>query len=140
MTEIVVGVDGSDASARALEWAVGEARPRKAEIRVVTAWSFPALAALPLPGPNWEELQETARAGADQVLADVDAAGLPVTAHLAQGRPAEALVNAAAGADLLVVGTHGRGPLAGAVLGSVSAACAAHARCPVMVVPAGASR
>lgn len=135
MTEIVVGVDGSDTSVRALQWAVTEARLRTAEVRVVTAWSFPALAALPVPGPNWSDLQQMAESTARGVVAQVGAAGLQVTTQIAQGRAAEALAAASAAADLLVVGSRGQGGFRGLLLGSVSREILHRATVPTVVVP-----
>jgi nucleotide-binding universal stress UspA family protein len=121
---IIVGFDGSPAAGVAMTWAAGEARLRGAEL---VAWS-----ALDPPG---------SRRRADPVVATqppdlfVESAGdYPVTVRQVYGDAAAALVAACADADLLVVGSRGRGSLEGLVLGSVSRACMAHVLCPVVVV------
>jgi len=151
MGTIVVGVDGSPGSLEALRWAQVEAGLRGADVRVVHAWMVPLIDAVPEPwaigtpslGPSEDEVHEHLEAAAKRVLATaVDEArsadsALKVEGELAEARPATALLAAAQDADLLVVGSRGRGGFAGLLLGSVSAQCVHHAPCPVVVVPAG---
>lgn len=149
MAGIVVGTDGSPSAQRAVRWALGEARLRGAPLTLVHAWLAPLMAALPEPwaigsptfGPSDEQVYEGLRSAARSVL---DAAvaearrlepGLDVRGELVEARPAEALLEAAGDADLLVVGSRGHGGFAGLLLGSVSSQCAHHAPCPVVVVP-----
>jgi nucleotide-binding universal stress UspA family protein len=133
---IVVGVDGSPSSARALAWAARQARHTGAEVHAVAAWLPPSVYAW---GPglpdevNWAEdcatgLEHTIK----EALDDEDAAR--VIRHVVQGHPAQALLDQAAGAELLVVGCRGHGGFAGMLLGSVSQHVIAHAACPVLVV------
>jgi nucleotide-binding universal stress UspA family protein len=136
---------------KALEWALEEARLRRASLHVVHAWMVPLIDALPEPwavgspplGPSDDEVHEhleaAARAVLDASLAEARSAdpGVEVQGELVEARPAAALLAAADDADLLVVGSRGRGGFAGLLLGSVSAECAHHATCPVVVVPAG---
>jgi nucleotide-binding universal stress UspA family protein len=149
--KIVVGVDGSPGSREALRWALAEARLRDGVVHVVHAWMVPLIDALPEPwvvgsrplGPSDDEMHDHLEAAAQGVLAvAVDQArsadpSVEVHGELAEARPGSALLAAAEDADLLVVGSRGRGGFAGLVLGSVSAECAHHAPCPVVVVPAG---
>jgi nucleotide-binding universal stress UspA family protein len=143
METIVVGVDGSEGSKHALEWAAGEARRRGAALRVVLAWQAPAKL---LPGSGWvptpdegliAEVQGFARRRLDELCAATAASldGLEVERSVVEGDAVQVLVDAACSADLLVVGTRGHGGLAGLVLGSVSRQCAHHSPCPVVVVP-----
>ena len=133
---IVVGVDGSPSSARALRWAAAQARKTGAEVHAVTAWMPPTSYAW---GPglpddiHWSEdcatgLEHTIK----EALDDEDAAA--VHRHVVQGHPAQALIDQAADADLLVVGCRGHGGFTGMLLGSVSQHVIAHASCPVLVV------
>jgi nucleotide-binding universal stress UspA family protein len=152
MEKIVVGIDGSQGGLRALEWALEEARLRQASLHVVHAWIVPLIDALPEPwvvgspsiGPSDEDVHEHLEQAARQILdAAVDAArtsgaGAEIVGELVEGRPAGALIESARDADLLVVGSRGRGGFAGLMLGSVSAQCVHHAPCPVVVVPASA--
>lgn len=138
--KIVVGVDGSEGSLRALRWAADEARLREAVLEVVTTWHFPVLATIPTFGvlPPSEDMTEEARAGLIELLETegiTSRAGLTVLETVAEGSPAGVLVDAAADADLVVLGSRGRGGFAGLLLGSVSQAVVSHARCPVVVVP-----
>ncbi len=64
-----------------------------------------------------------------------EAAGIHVTRAVVEGTPAPTLLEAAEGADLLVVGSRGRGGFTGLLLGSVSQQCALHAPCPLVIVP-----
>jgi nucleotide-binding universal stress UspA family protein len=144
---IVVGVDGSDGAARALRWAVQEARLRRGDLHVIHAWSVPLVLSIPSeetfgippPATSMEEVRTALAKEADNVLAasleGIDAGELPLTAEVIEGRAAHVLTEAAAGADLLVVGSRGLGGFTGLLLGSVSQQCAHHARSPLVVVP-----
>ena len=127
MRQIVVGYDGSSGAHAALAWAVDEARLTGASVLVVAAHDAPPAdhplrAHASAPGTDAEDV---AARLCDGVLHDV---------LREQGKPAHVLVAQCGPEDLLVVGTRGRSPLAGAVLGSVSRACAHAAPCPVVVV------
>ena len=140
---IVVGVDGSPASLCALEWAVGQASLTGAVVEAVTSWQYPAgYGGYPLDtGTDWP-----ANAHAIQDTAVKEALGDDATALVrlvAEGHPVRVLLDAAAGAELLVVGSRGHGGFTGMLLGSVSEHVVAHAPCAVVVirtpVPDGAS-
>ncbi|MFF9481868.1 universal stress protein [Streptomyces sp. NPDC014733] len=137
---IVVGVDGSESSRAALAWAVRQAELTHATVNAVTAWEYP-----PLYGSlGWleapDELRATLELSAGQALSDTVGSvvdprtGPRVETVVAYGTAAAVLLDAARGADLLVVGSRGRGGFSGALLGSVSRHCTAHAPCPVVVV------
>jgi nucleotide-binding universal stress UspA family protein len=130
---IVVGVDDTECASAALRWAMAEAWARRAELVVVHAWEYPKYYGVPV---NMERLAAATLAAA---AAQVDDQPVEVRTHLEEGRPASALVRAAAGADLLVVGSRGRNPVVGMLLGSVSTECVHHAPCPVVVVPSAYS-
>jgi nucleotide-binding universal stress UspA family protein len=135
---IVVGVDGSPASKRALRWAVDEARRGEANLDVVHAWQLPNAGRYPYVAAyvDYGPLEQDARRVLDRALAGENLTGLSwVEPILVQDAPARALLDTAKGADLLVVGSRGRGGFAGLLLGSVSHQVAAHAPCPVVVVP-----
>ena len=140
MSTIVVGVDGSPESHAALAWALAEARLRNATLHVVHAWVIPAAfgvdAAFVL-AEAIEGFQEEAGRVLDEALAEVAGeAGtdVPLEREVVQGPASACLLRAAAGADLLVVGSRGHGGFAGLLLGSVSQQCAHHATCPVVIV------
>ena len=139
---IVVGIDGSDTAAHALDWAVAEAAVRDATLEVVHAWSMPyayapmGVGTMPIDAAAYErEGKELLADEVDRALAR--AAERPPEVHrtLVEGPAAATLLHLAAGADLLVVGTRGRGGVTEMVLGSVSRQCTHHAPCPVVVVP-----
>jgi nucleotide-binding universal stress UspA family protein len=126
---IVVGIDGSDDGQRALAWALDEARQRGAVLEVIHAWELTASDTMsPDPAGN-------ARSVLSHSLSDIDTEGVEVHPRLVEGRPVPSLVQAAAEADLLVVGSRGRSGIAAVILGSVSSACVHFASCPVVVVP-----
>jgi len=138
---IVVGVDGSPCSVLALRWALEQGTRRHKAVHVVLAWSMPMVVGVALAVTSSEyDVRAHARAELDRVLHEqADLMGTrpgasPVTSTLRQGNPAAALLAAADGASLLVVGSRGRGGFAGALLGSVSHQCVLHAGCPVVVV------
>jgi nucleotide-binding universal stress UspA family protein len=137
VSKIVVGVDGSDGSKQALDWALEEARLRDAEVLAVYAWVLVPLAVPELPSVvDWEALQESAREFLDSfVSAAVEKhEGVVVRQAVLSGPAAEVLVEAAREAELLVVGSRGLGGFKGLLLGSVSNQCVQHASCPVVVV------
>jgi nucleotide-binding universal stress UspA family protein len=144
MPGIIVGVDGSGHSRRALEWAVSEAAARHAPLTVLTV--LQAVAGYwgePVPYPGNPELTEQAlkevQKEADDVLDELGAVSPPpsVTVRAVTGPAAEELLMAAEHADLLVVGARGAGGFKRLLLGSVSTHVTHHAHCPVVVVPAG---
>jgi nucleotide-binding universal stress UspA family protein len=135
---IVVGVDGSEPSKAALEWAVEEARLRGASLRVVYAWNeYPMV----IPGGpvlpyDPEELKRSAHDFVERLVEET--LGTPqdveITTVALLGPAAGVLVDAAVGAEMLVVGSRGHGGFAGLLLGSVSQQCVHHAPCPVVIV------
>lgn len=140
---IVVGIDGSDGSRAALEYAMDEAARRGCEVRVI--WAIPetgywaaAYGMTPaLVGELGRDLEKAGRDMVDAVVADRgDAlAGVPTDVMAVPGPAAAVLVGQAAEADLLVVGHRGRGGLSSTVLGSVGLQCVMHAPGPVTIVP-----
>lgn len=134
---IVVGVDGSESSHAAMDWAVDEARLRNGQVVAISAWHYPYVSdAL---GQVWEYqgFEEDARAVLEAELERVGDRGVEITGSLIQGNPASALVDASHQADLVIVGSHGRGGFTGMMLGSVSTQAVHHAHCPVLVVRGG---
>ena len=134
---VVVGVDGSEASKDALRWTMRYARMTGATVRVVTVWHFPSSFGWgPVPAIPEMDLEADARAALKETIEAVADTGAPVTiqTEVVEGPPALMLLRAAAGADLLVVGSRGHGAFAGMLLGSVSEHCVHHATCPVVVI------
>ncbi len=135
---VVVGVDGSEPSHRALQWAVACARTRRTTLVALYAWHPPdAVATFAVPWPAPDELTADATAVLAEQLGRVDTSGLiePVECRPVADRPAAALVAASSLASLVVVGSRGHGQLTGTLLGSVSDQVAHHATSPVVVVP-----
>ena len=135
---VVVGVDGSEQSLAALEWAITEARLRQGRIRVITAWYYPPLASEVGDGVIDESFKQAAEQVQARALSAVAEAGVPATGRVVENSPATALLHAAGDADLLVVGSRGHGAFTGLRLGSVSSQVAHHAPCPVLIVRPGA--
>ncbi|HXY91571.1 MAG TPA: universal stress protein [Acidimicrobiia bacterium] len=137
---IVVGVDGSPGSRAALLWAADEAMAREAEIEAVMAYDF-GLAWIDVGSDAQARFIESATKKAQeslhQVLAEVLPEPRPVAVHpvVVEGAPAAVLVEMSRNAELLVVGTRGRGGFTGLLLGSVSQRCVERSPCPVVVVP-----
>ena len=139
MGKIVVGIDNTDASIAALEWAIKEAKLRDCHLDVVVSWDYPIMAAaepVMVQTPDRDLLVNSARVTAERVATNVGlaSAGIDYSVHTPEGRPGEELVAMAADADLLVVGTHGSGTFKQLLLGSVSNYCAHHSACPVVLV------
>ncbi len=139
---IVVGLDGSAGSTTALRWALNHA-DALGDIKPVMTWLLPWWAAgAGTPGayvpPPTVELQLQAEDQLASQLEGFESSALlpPVVVH---GRPGPTLVDISTHANLLVVGTRGRGALADTILGSVSTHVASHAKCPVAIIPEKAS-
>ncbi|HEY0002055.1 MAG TPA: universal stress protein [Actinoplanes sp.] len=136
---IVVGVDGSPGSRKALLWAAAEAADHGASLTVVNIWEHTLLPPAGsvtvsehyVPDPSQRTAEDLV-----QVIKEVlgDDPPVVIQPQVKQGRPAKVLIEESAGADLLVVGERGHGGFAGLVLGSVSQHVAAYAKCPVTVV------
>jgi nucleotide-binding universal stress UspA family protein len=140
---IVFGHDGSKCAQEALQWTGRVALRADLDLHVVRAWS---MTTAPKPS-SWSAgyvppLVDWEKAVLDELTAHVAAAGLDpkvrVTCHVVHKTPVQALMAAAEGANLLVVGARGRGGFAGLLLGSVSDQLVHHAPCPVTVVRTGA--
>ena len=139
MERIVVGVDGSEPSEKALRWAADEARLRGATLDVVLAWEPMMVGAYPYGGtPAFDpaELEAGAKERLASAMADLDTSGLvaPPNELLRCGSPSSVLIELSKDADLVVVGSRGRGGFAGLLLGSVSQQVLHHAHCPVALV------
>jgi nucleotide-binding universal stress UspA family protein len=144
---IVVGVDGSECARAALEFALTEAARRDAELDAVSVvptleyWPVGfGMAAYSAAMPTLEqiitEVQQETRGFVDSVVAEQgeSAAGIALRVQTLPGASAAVLIEQAQGADLLVAGHRGRGPVASALLGSVSMHCVLHAPCPITIV------
>lgn len=132
---VVVGVDGSEGSKAALRWAGDYTRLVHGRLRVVGAWQYPAMYGYTVALPAVELADDTRRVLQDTVIEVLGSEpAIPVEIQVTSGAAAEVLLDAAANADLLVVGSRGHGAFAGMLLGSVSTHCVHHAHCPVVVV------
>jgi len=136
---VLVGVDGSRGSRKALTWAAAEAAEHGADLVVVHVWerTLPPAGGNPsVPDHPASDTSENAANELVQIIKQELGEDPPVVAQprVKRGRVAEVLIEESAGADLLVVGTRGHGGFAGLVLGSVSQHVAAYAQCPVTVV------
>ena len=136
---IVVGVDGSASSIKALEWALEQARRTGAKVEAVQAWEVPTMygsGMMVLPGG--EEFDKSARQSLEAAVNNAlgGRTDVPVEHHTVGGHPAKSLIDMAEGADLLVVGSRGHGGFVGTLVGSVSQYCVSHASCPVVVIRA----
>ena len=133
---IVVGVDGSPSSMAALRWAILQAELTGCAVDAVTAWRLPSRYGF---APVTDRATDF-EGDAGKILADAlnEASSVEpdviIRSSVVEGHPAEVLVRAARGADMLVVGSRGHGGFTGALLGSVSQNCVHHAPCPVLVI------
>jgi nucleotide-binding universal stress UspA family protein len=143
MSGILVGVDGSDHSRRALSWAMREAAHHHVPLTVMTVhqgaqrsateiyWNVPDL---PDRSFDPEHLRTAARELVDAVAKEISETPPEVIVSVTTGDPAEELVKASHDADMIVVGSRGRGSFAQLLLGSVSSKVAHHAAGPVVVI------
>ena len=140
MGTIVVGVDDTDAGRTALRWALAEAELRGDRVVALLAWK-PVLTHAQARGPYYrpEVGDEVAQSILEEALQAVAPEGRPdVELRTVVDDAADALVDAAREADLVVVGSHGRTGIGRLLFGSVSTQVAHHAPCPVVIVPAEA--
>ena len=134
---IVVGVDGSDTSKAALAWAIRQGTLTGASVEAVIAWELPVNYGTPAPlMPPRTDLEKAAREVIALAIADVSSPDEQVTIRgkVVEGNAPRVLLDASAGADLLVVGSRGHGGFVEALLGSVGQHCVHHATCPVVVI------
>lgn len=143
MPGILVGLDGSHYSERALEWAAKEAAIRHAPLRVLAVHTvLVGWTGRGVPDPEDNELVVRTKASAqeltDKVLAGIGSARPDgVTVDAVNGIPADVLLRASEDADMIVLGARGGGGFARLRLGSVSDQVAHHAHCPVVIIPLG---
>ena len=139
---VVIGHDGSTCAQEALRWAARLAKRADLDLHVVRGWS---MTTAPRPS-SWEPgfvppLTDWEKAVHDELNSHIAAAGLDpavrVHSHVVHRAPVRALLSAAEGADLLVVGARGEGGFSGLLLGSVSDQLVHHAPCPVTVIRSG---
>jgi len=138
---ILVGIDGSDHSQRALEWAMKEAAIRHAPLTVLTVHQavrgyLSGAAVYPDDTALTQKAREAVQAETDKVLAGLgESRPESVTVRAVHGFPAEELIEASRDADMVVVGERGAGGFARLVMGSVTTQVAHHAHCPVVIIP-----
>jgi nucleotide-binding universal stress UspA family protein len=131
--KVVVGVDGSAHGDAALRWALRDAEAHQGQVTALFVWQVPFSS---FPGLyDREALEKAAKEFLiERVSTIAPRPVVPLLPVVAEGDTADALITAAKGADILVLGTRGRSPLAGLLLGSVSQTCAAAAPCPTVLV------
>jgi nucleotide-binding universal stress UspA family protein len=133
---IVVGIDDSPQSEHAADFAFREAAARGRELTAVLTWLGPDIDTAASPAHEWQQASADERALLDQKLGPHREGfpGVGVLERTVRGDAAAALVDESRGAELVVVGSHGRGGLGGILRGSVSHSLLHHAHCPVAVV------
>jgi nucleotide-binding universal stress UspA family protein len=133
---IVVGVDGSESSLQALEWAAEQARLTSRRLVAVTTWEWPATYSAFVGWPAEVHFEQHAarilHASVQKALGDSQTAGL--TEKVIHGSAALVLVDASKAASLVVVGSRGHGEFTGMLLGSVGEYLTTHSRCPLVIV------
>ncbi len=138
---IVVGVDGSPSSVKALEWALGQAILTGGTVEAVCAWHYPSsFGVVVADSTDYQALAEETVAKAIMAVrgADPDYAAVEIHPIIVKASPPPALLDQARDASLLVVGFRGHSGLSEALLGSVSQHVAHHAPCPLVIIRAGA--
>ena len=140
MAGIVVGVDGSGHSRRALERAAAEAAAHGAPLIVLVVHQavrdvYGSPSHYPEDASQTAKVKEAAQAETDEVIAALDAKPASVTVTSVHGLPVDELIKASQGADMIVLGRRGMGGFARLTMGSVTSQVAHHAHCPVLIVP-----
>lgn len=140
MAGIVVGIDGSAVSQRALDWAVREAALRQTQLTVLAVHQVAASSltgramTTPEDAPDVDAARQAAQELTTKTISQLGAQPPTVAVEAVSGLPAQELIKASQGADLLVVGSRGAGGFAALLVGSVSSQVVAHAACPVVVI------
>jgi nucleotide-binding universal stress UspA family protein len=132
---IVVGVDGSSHSEKALQWGAHLSTTFGADLVAVSAWDYPTAIGWSAIPEDWHPDQDMAKVLQDtlhKVFGDQPPARLRTVVR--EGGAAKVLLDESKGAMMVIVGSRGHGGFAGLLLGSVSANVAEHAPCPVLVV------
>lgn len=131
---IVVGVDGSESSIEVLRFAIRTAKAFGTSLEAITVWDYP-VGSEAILFTDWSPEQD-AREILATVTSEVFNTSRPSWFSTAtkRGSAARTLIEESAGAEMLILGSRGHGGFVGLLLGSVSAACAAHAHCPVLIV------
>jgi len=141
MSKIIVGIDGSGHSQRALEWAMKEAAIRHTPLTVLTVNEairgyYTSVVVFPDDPIRTKEAQNAAQAEAEQVLAGLDGPHPEsVTVKAVTGFPVEELISAGRDADMIVLGSRGGGGFSKLLMGSTASQVVQHAHCPVVIVP-----
>ena len=141
MPGIIVGVDGSGHSRKALERAIQEAAAHHTSLTVLTVHQavrdlYGAVSHYPGDADLTEKARQAAKAETDEVIAALGVQLESVTVTAVHGLPAEEIVKAAQGADMVVMGSRGAGGFARLLMGSTATQVAHHAQCAVLIVPA----
>ena len=142
MPGITVGIDGSDHSQRALEWAIKEAVIRNTPLTVLAVhqvagnhWtSNPEI--YPADAPEAEKMRQSAQELVQKLIEASGGPGPSVTVRAVSGIAAQELIKASNDSDLVVVSSRGGGGFARLMLGSTSGQVVQHSACPVVVIPA----
>ena len=141
MSGIIVGVDGSGHSQRALELAMKEAAIRHVPLTVLTVHEairgyYSGAAVFPDDPARTEQARTAAQGESDKVLAGLDGPHPEsVTVKAVHGFPVEELINAGRDTDMLVLGSRGAGGFTRLMLGSTAGQVVQHSHCPVLIVP-----
>ena len=133
MPGIIVGVDGSSQSQRALRWALSEAAARHTPLTVLSVHDETAVTHI-TGDLTQDQAAEEVQALVDQTVNSQSGPATPVTVQVTPGSPATELIDAGHDADLLVVGSRGSGGLGRRGAGSVSSQVAYDAPCPVVII------
>ncbi|MEV7117542.1 universal stress protein [Kitasatospora griseola] len=131
---IVVGVDGSASSRAALRWAARQAAVVGATVEAIITWDYPTAFGWSTPVVDADIAASAAKTLAETVAQEAAEHGVEIRERVESGNAAQILLEAAEGAELLVLGNRGHHGFAKALLGSVSQHCVQHASCPVVVV------